>query len=197
MPGTIREQLLEAMPGDDPRRVFYAPGRPHLPYNELSLTNTLEKFKTEFLPLCPLSDPLDRQIRVVDTNFRKLINLKHKALGKKAKAYKIIEEIETGTFDPKDYSPLELDRIRTLFWIPEVIQDPDAIYKNNHRVVEADEVFVCVYNKGGAKVKLVFTSTFGPKFNPRVEIVTSYLTDERSAMFAARGKPLYLKNREK
>jgi hypothetical protein len=195
MTGTFREQMLKAMPDDDPRQIFYARGRSHMPYNELSLTATLAKFKTDFLRLCPLTDPLDREIRVMDTNFRKLINLKHKSLGESAKAYKIVEEIENGTFDPNNYEPLEFDRIKTIFWIPEVIQDPDAIYKNNHRVVEADHVYICVYNKAGATIKLVFTSTFGAKCNPRVEIVTSYLTDERSAMFSAKGSPLYLRLR--
>jgi SAM-dependent methyltransferase len=196
MSGTLRQQLLAAMPEDDPRQIFYANGRPHPPYNELSVVETFAKFKSEFLPQCPLKDPLDRDVRIVDTSFRKLINLKHKALGDKARAYKIIEEIENGTFDPNDYEPLERDRIMGLFWVPDVVRDPDAIFKNNHRVVKADEVFVYVYNKADSKIKLAFTSTFGPKFNPRVEIVTSYLTDERTAMFAAKGRPLYVRGQK-
>lgn len=83
------------------------------------------------------------------------------------------------------------------FWIPDVLKDPDAVFKNNHAVVKADEVFVYVYDKGGSKIKLVFTSTFGPKGNPRVEIVTSYLTDERTAMLCAKGRPLYVRKEKK
>src|SRR5689334_11734073 len=134
MSGTLREQLCAAMGDDDPRKIFYAPGRKHPPYNDLSLFDTFKKFKAEFLPQCPLQDPLDRQVRVVDVKFRKLINLKHKQLGDQARAYKIIEEIETGAFAYSNYQDIEQDRIRTLFWIPDVIRDPDAIFRNNHAV---------------------------------------------------------------
>ncbi len=193
MGNDLRAALINAFPKGDPRRIFYARGRKHPPYNELSIVESFKKFKTDFLPLCPLPDPLDRMIRIEDTNFRKLINLKHKTLGDAARAYKIIDELENGTFDASNYEEIECDRIRTLFWVPDVIRDPDAIFKNNHGVVKADEVFVYVYDKLGSKIKLAFTSTFGPKFNPRVEIVTSYLTDERTAMFCAKGKALYVR----
>jgi hypothetical protein len=171
---------------------FYGRGRALPPYNFLSVQDTYGKFIAEFLPLCPLTDRLGRTIKVTKTNFRKLINLKHKALGDEARAWKIIKEIEDGTFDVSNYEFAQ-DRIQTLFWVPEVIQDPDAIYKNNHKVVKADEVHVCVYDKKGSKVKLAFTSTFGTDNSKRVEIVTSYLTDAKTAMYCAQGKPLYLK----
>lgn len=196
MAGSLRDALRAALPDEDPRKIFYALGRRHPPYNDLGILDTFNKFKAEFLPLCPIKDRLDRMIRIVDTNFRKLANLKHLTLGAAARAYRITEELENGTFDASHYAPLEPDRLRTLFWIPDVLKDPDAIFKNNHGVVKADEVFVYVYDKGGSRIKLVFTSTFGPKVNPRVEIVTSYLTDERTAMSCAKGKPLYLRKEE-
>src|SRR6266704_1751354 len=146
---TLKAQLARIYP-------FYGPGRKHPPYNTLSVVETYEKFKADFLPSCPLTDRLGRTIKIEKANFRKLINLKHKTLGDQARAWKIIQELENGTFNPQDYD-WAVDRIRTLFWVPEVIMDPDAIYKNNHRVVKADEVFICVYDKGGSKVKLAFT----------------------------------------
>lgn len=182
----IATQLAIAYP-------FFGQGRNHPPYNMLSVEETYAKFKAEFLPLCPLTDRLGRSIKIEATNFRKLLNLKHKILGPQARAWQIIEELEKGTFDIANYEPLAEDRIRTLFWVPEVIMDPDAIYKNNHKVVKADEVFVCVYDKPGSKVKLVFTSTFGTGAGKRVEIVTSYLTDAKTAMYCAKGQPLHQK----
>jgi hypothetical protein len=182
----LATQLAAAYP-------FFGPGRKRPDYNMLSVEDTYAKFKAEFLPLCPLTDKLGRTIKVEATNFRKLINLKHTILGPSARAWQIIEELEKGTFSPTNYEPVEADRIRTLFWIPEVLAEPDAIYKNNHKVVKADEVFVCVYDKPGSKVKLVFTSTFGEGNNKRVEIVTSYLTDSKTAMYCAKGQPLYRK----
>lgn len=115
-------------------------------------------------------------------------------LGQRARAYMLIEELESGTFDPSHYDPLEKDRIRTMFWIAEVLEDPDAVFRNNHRTVKADEVFATVYDKNGSKIKLVFTAAFGPRFNLRQEVVTSYLTDPLSASKCFKGKPLYLKN---
>jgi hypothetical protein len=190
----LKEQLISILPKDDPRRIFYSSGRRRPAYNNLSIVETYKKFKNDFLPICPLTDPLDRRIRVVDTSFRKLINIKHRTLGDQERAYKLIEALENETFDSGNYEPLERDRIETLFWVPDVVRDPDAVFKNNHRVVKADEVFVYVYDKTGSRVKLVFTSAFGPKFNIRYEIVTSYLTDERTAMSCARGRPLYVRN---
>src|SRR5258708_15794404 len=106
---------------------FFAQGRKHSPYNMLSVEDTYTKFRADFLPLCPLTDRLGRTIKVEAINFRKLLNLKHKTLGPLARAWQIIEELEKGTFDIANYEPLEQDRIRTLFWVPEVITDPDAI----------------------------------------------------------------------
>jgi hypothetical protein len=189
----LRNQLAEAFPEHNHLLLFHAPGRTRPEYNDLSVQDTFAQFKTDFLPLCPLTDKLGRTIKIATINFRKLINLKHRALGNNARAWQIIKELETGIFDPAHYEAIEEDRIRTLFWVPEVIEDPDAIYKNNHKVVKADEVFVCVYDKPGSKVKLAFTSTFGSGGNKRIEIVTSYLTDAKTAMYCAKGKPLYQK----
>jgi hypothetical protein len=191
----LRSQLADAYPEHNHKLLFYALGRTRPDYNDLSVQDTFAKFKTDFLPLCPLTDKLGRKIQIAKVNFRKLINLKHKALGDDARARKIIEELETRAFDLANYEAIEQDRIRTLFWVPEVIEDPDAIYKNNHRVVKADEVFVCVYDKPGSRVKLAFTSTFGSGDNKRIEIVTSYLTDAKTAMYCAKGKPLYEKQK--
>jgi hypothetical protein len=194
MPSDFREQLVAALPEHDHKLLFYALGRKHPAYNELGVTETFAKFTEEFLPLCPLEDPLGRDIKVTPINFRKLINLKHKTLGDDAKAWKIVEEIEQGTFDIANYE-LPDDRIRTLFWVPDAITDPDAIYKNNHCSVQADEVFVSVYDKMGSTVKLTFISTFGKKPVQRVEIVTSYLTEPHTAIKCIKGKPIYVRSK--
>lgn len=190
MGSDFAEKLAAVLP--ERIRLFYAPGRKHPPYNDLGVLDTFSKFKNEFLPQCPLKDPLGRQIQVGTINFRKLLNLKHKELGDAARAWKIIEEIEEGLFDASKYD-LPRDRIRTLFWIPEIIIDPDAIYRNNHPNIKADEVFVCVYDKDGSKVKLVFTAAFGKKPAQRVEIVTSYLTNSGDAIKCIKGEPLYVR----
>jgi hypothetical protein len=189
----LRTALLNANVTPPEHRFLYAKGRKHPPYNELGVMDTYVRFKADFLPQCPFTDCLDRQIRIEETHFRKMLNMKHRTLGEKARAYMLVEELEAGTFDPSHYHPLEKDRIRTMFWIAEVLQDPDAVFRNNHRTVKADEVFATVYDKSGSTIKLVFTAAFGPRFNPRQEIVTSYLTDPLSASKCFKGKPLYLR----
>jgi len=192
--GSFRESLLSALKGlpeHEHRRFLYEQGRKHAPFNDLSVEQTYAKFKAEFLPLCPIKDKLGRLVKVEATNFRKLLNLKPKS-GMTKRAWKVVNELESGTFDVDQYV-FELDRIRTLFWIPEVLSDPDAVYKNGHGTVKADEVFVCVYDKAASEVKLVFTAVFGPTEKPRVEIVTSYLTDSKGAIACITGDPLYRK----
>lgn len=181
MVADLKNQLANIYP-------FYGCGRKPQPYNDLSVEETYQKFKSDFLSLCPLTDKLNRVVKIDAINFRKLLNLKHKTLGAAARAHMVIKELENGTFDKDNYDWAN-DRIRTLFWVPEVITDPDAIYENNHKVVKADEVYICVYDKGGSKVKLAFTSTFAGK----VEIVSTYLTDAKTAMRCIKGKPLYQK----
>jgi len=107
--------------------------------------------------------------------------------GSAIKASKIIEAIKNGTFDGTAYK-CETDRIKTLFWIPDVLSDPDAVYKNAHKIVQGDEVYVKVYDKMGSKIKLVFTDYIkGLKQNV---VVTSFLTDPQTACEYVKGEPL-------
>ncbi len=69
---------------------------------------------------------------------------------------------------------VEIGRVRTLFWVPDVITDPHAIHPNAHPVVAGDEVYVKRYDKNGSEVKLV---VMGPSENRGRVIITSFLTD--------------------
>ena len=186
--GSLREQLAAALPEHQHKLFLYERGHQHPPYNDLTVEQTYIKFKAEFLPQCPLPDKLGRSVKLVATNFRKLLNLKPKS-GEEKRAWKVIQELESGAFDLSQYH-MEEDRIRTLFWIPEVLRDPDAVYENSHSTVKADEVFVRVYDKAASTIKLVFTAAFGDPAKQRIEIVTSYLTDPKGAI-ACLGKRIY------
>src|SRR5260370_38895624 len=97
--GDLRAQLAKAFPEHDHKLLFYASGRSRPDYNDLSVEATFARFKAAFLPLCPLTDKLGRKIQITEINFRKLVNLKHKVLGDDARAWRIIKELEDGTFD--------------------------------------------------------------------------------------------------
>jgi hypothetical protein len=178
--GSFRDWLGAALPEHKHKTFLYERGRRAPAINELSVGETFLKFKTEFLPKCPLPDRLGRLVRVEVTNFRKLLNLKPKS-GEEKRAWKVIKELETGIFDISQYH-LPGDRIKTLFWIPDILFNPDAIYKCVHPTVDAEEVFVAVYDKPGSKVKLVFTRNFGSPTKPRIDIVSSFLTDAKGAI---------------
>jgi hypothetical protein len=108
--------------------VLDAEGSSHPPHNYLGITETFKKFRAEFLTLSPLIDPRGRRVVIRETNFPKFLNLRHKDPKRQRKAHTILEEIDAGTFHEENYE-YEMERLRSLFWIPDVIGDPDAIYK--------------------------------------------------------------------
>lgn len=191
--GGLREQLAAALPEHEHKLLFYAKGNKHPPYNTLSVAQTLAAFCSDFLPQCPLIDPRGKRISVVKTNFPKLAGLEHLVLSKdELPASDIIRSIEDGAFDLRDYDTTRNDRLRTIFWIPEVLRDPDAIYPNAHKIVVGHEIYVRVYDKMGSKVKLVFTmDIMAGKRIIRTVPITSFLTDPTNAISCIKGEPLY------
>jgi hypothetical protein len=189
----LREQLAAAFPQVEHQLSFYEKGSKHPPYNELDCCGTLEKFCAEFLPLSPFTDPRGKQVKIVKNNFPKLVDLEHKTLTREDfSAAQILKCIENKSFDLDHYMPMESARMRTLFWIPEVLCDPDAIYKNGHKIIAGDEVYVRVYDKMGSKVKLIFTMDI--KDNGRLirtVPVTSFMTDPAMVISFVSGQPLY------
>ena len=92
----------------------------------------------------------------------------------KAKASHVIRQLKGGEFqDAAHY--VESGRHRTLFWIPDVITDPDGIHLNAHPIVAGDEVYVKRYDKMGAEVKIVVVE--GTQGTQSI-IITSLLTTE-------------------
>jgi hypothetical protein len=169
--------------------IFDAKGASHPPNNYLGVTETFRKFKRDFLPQGPLRDPLGRKILIRLNNFPKLLNLKMKN-GTKKKAHTVIDELERGLFKEEEYT-WEQDRLEALFWIPEMLGNPDAIYrkKRNFGIVEAEEVYFKVYKKDGSPIKVLFTQRVGPK-SDRI-VITSYVTSRSTAKLYVDGEPLY------
>jgi hypothetical protein len=189
----LREQLAAAFPQVGHQLVLDVKGAKHPPYNALGVAESLLRYCEDLLPLSPLIDPRGKPLSVVKGNFSKLIDLKHKQLSKEElPASRIIECIENGTFDPDQYRILDLSRIRTLFWLPEVIGDPDAIYKNGHKIIPGDEVYVRIYDKQGARAKLVFTLDIRRKRHIiRTVPITSFLTELSMIRRFISGEPVY------
>ena len=174
--------------------VLDADGSLHPEPNYLDITRTLQKFKAEFLPLSPLIDPRGRQILIRRTNFPKFLNLRHKDENQQRRAHTILDEIEAGVFIEADYL-FENERLRSLFWIPDIIRNPDAIYrkKKGFGVVEAEEVYVKVYKKQnvGSPVKVVFTHRVGSSKKKDWIVISSYFTSRATAKLYTDGDPLW------
>lgn len=168
----FKDKLISALAPHDPKIVVYEKGSKHPPYSDLDVTESFLRFEAEMLPLSPLTDPRDKKIQIIENNFPKFLNLEPKKQGDPARPIVLVRALKAGTFNPDKYN-WERDRIRDLFWVPEVVTQPDGIYKNAHCVIAADEVYVKVYEKLGSTVKLVFTKDVTPH---HTVIVTSYLT---------------------
>jgi len=106
------------------------------------------------------TDPCGQDVSFFDYNFTKLVQLQviHPSTGEKtkAKATKFLSEIRSDRFDGSNYD-WDANRAQTLFWIPDIIQEPDSIHPNCHNVILGDRVYVKRYSKAGAPFKLVFT----------------------------------------
>ena len=162
------------------------PGRKHPPYNDLSIAESYARFCAELANI-EIRDPRGTAVVILEQNFPKLLGMKmaDPATGepmidantgrpRKAKASRVLEDLRNGTFQDAAHV-VERGRMRTLFWIPEVISAPDSIHPNAHPVVAGDEVYVKRYTKEGSEIKLVVTA---PAPGGRRIIVTSFLTNE-------------------
>jgi hypothetical protein len=172
-----------------------AVGSPHPPNNYQTIPETLQRFKSEFLPLSPLVDPRGRRILIRATNFPKFQNLKPKDVRRPKRAHTILDEIGDGSFRLEEYD-FEEERLRSLFWIPDVICRPDAIYKKKgFGVVEAEEVYVKVYRKQnvGSPVKVVFTHRVKGGQQRDWVVISSYFTSRATAKLYTEGEPLWIR----
>lgn len=203
VPSDFRKQLVAVIPNMaaaayervEHLAILDGEGSTHPGHNYLGIVDTLKKFQTDFLPLSPLIDPRGRRIMIIQNNLPKFLNLRVMDGKTPKKPHTMIEEMEAGTFKEDDYI-WEQDRLQALFWIPDVIRNPDAIYPKKHGfgVVPAEEVYVKVYKKdSGSPVKVVFTQRIGDakKKNRPWMVITSYLTSRSTAKLYTDGDPLY------
>jgi hypothetical protein len=129
------------------------------------------------------TDPCGEKVSFFDYNFTKLVQLEIASVSSgrrlKAKAARFLEEARSGHLDESNYS-WDANRAQTLFWIPDVIQQPDSIHQNRHNIIMGDRVYVKRYSKAGAPYKIVFT-TIERSSQVRV-VTTSFLVPEDRLM---------------
>jgi hypothetical protein len=132
-----------------------------------------------------VEDPLGTRVWFRDYNFPKLIQLSFR--GTKAKASIAINHLRRKSSEA-DYS-FDAYRAKTLFWIPDVIQNADAIYVNGHKRIAGDQVYVKRYAKAGSPLKVVFTQIDGD-LNQRI-VTTSFQTDDEGLKRFVNSPPMW------
>ncbi len=166
----LKNQLARLYP--DRAALANAPLRP--PYCDLAIPQVFQRFCKE-LAGTSITDPRGTIISILEVNFPKLLGLKMAATEKKAKASNVLASLRDGSFNAALYT-FQKDRIRTIFWLPDVLTNCDAIHPNGHKIIQADEVYVKRYKKDGAPIKLIFTERLQ---SGQTIIATSFLVESR------------------
>jgi len=147
-------------------------GAPCPPYCYCSIAAMFRRYEKELVGTY-VQNPLGTRVWFMDYNFPKLVQLKFR--GNKARAQRAIAHLRAHNPDESEYE-CDSNRFSTLFWIPDIIIDPDSIHDNAHGTIEGDIVYVKRYAKAGSDFKLVFT-TVDEELNQRV-VTTSFLSQE-------------------
>jgi hypothetical protein len=163
-------------------------------YCEMRVLPAFGKYSTELLGR-DIEDPRGICVSLCEENFPKLLKLWLKPEGKlparKARAKNAIPLLRNGQFDEQLYT-WEKARLRTLFWLEDVISNPDGIYGNCAKLIEGEEVYIKRYAKEGSPIKLVFTTIRSGGL--RV-VVTSFLDNQNSLKDYCLMPSLYQKNK--
>jgi hypothetical protein len=185
MTDSLKAQLTKIYPELAP----FAPiPAKHLPYSNLDIAQSYARFCEE-LSGKSFKDPCGNNISILEENFPKLLNLKLRSSGAKAKATFVLAALRSGSFDASLYT-FEQDRLETIFWIPDVICDCHSLHPNCHTKIEGEEVYVKVYDKEGDPIKILFT--IKNNAGQRV-ITTSFLTSFRRLQKFVRMPALWTK----
>jgi hypothetical protein len=188
----IKEQLARIFPDRHPHPWVPEEGANALPYCQLDILSAFRKYCGGCAD-CDIEDPRKVSVSLFEENFPKLLKLWLKPNGqlpaRKARAKAVIPLLRAGTFNQDLYTWQDV-RLRTLFWLEDVIREPDGIYPNCAQVVEGEEVYIKRYNKELSDVKLVFT-TIRPG-GARV-VITSFLDNASSIKDYCAEEPLYCK----
>jgi hypothetical protein len=129
-------------------------------YKFSTVTELYQQYATR-LEGSSVTDPLGRDIEFLAENFPHLVklefyNAKTRAWVKAAAAVSVAQ-LKSKTLDETRYRIVDLSRPRTLFWVPEVLQNPDAIYDNKRE--NGTEVYVKRYRRTqGQTIKLALVS---------------------------------------
>ena len=117
-------------------------------YRFLTITELYQQYRVRLEGSC-VTDPLGREVQFFAENFPHLVKLEFynvKVSGwVAASAARAIEQLKASTFDESRYRIGDPSRPRTLFWVPDILQNPDNIYDNKR--ANGTEVYLKKYRR--------------------------------------------------
>jgi hypothetical protein len=121
-------------------------------------------------------DPRGVCVTLLEENFPKLVKLRFQPDGGKpsqrARAKAVLKSLREGNFDESRHFSEQLPRLRTLFWIEDVICRPHGIHPNCAAKVEGEEVYFKSFDRSGSDTKLIFTAI---GYGGQRIVITSFL----------------------
>lgn len=126
------------------------------------------------------TDPSGKTVTFLADDFPHLVKLEFFDVKQKrwvdARAKAAIPQLQRGELDESRYRIGDSSRPRTLFWIPEIIANPDSIHPNKRN--RKNDVYAKRYRRKGAgatlKIVLVETHVDGSR-----SVQTSFWSDDR------------------
>lgn len=143
-----------------------------------SITELYEAFQEE-LEGKLFKDSKGNQITFQSKDFPHLVKLEYFDEKQKgwveAKAKRVIPQLQDGTFDETRYRIGDPTRPKTLFWIPEIIANPDSIDPNKRNT--NNDIYAKRYRRKGkgAPIKIVLV---GKNSDGSRSVYTSFWSDD-------------------
>lgn len=147
-------------------------------YRYSSIADLFKQFQAQLEGSC-IIDPCGEENRFFAENFPHLVKLEflNDRLGQwvDAKASVAVQQLLAGTLDETKYRVGDNSRPRTLFWVPDIIANPDEIHVNIRD--KNREIYSKRYNRGGkgATLKVALVSKKGSSR----AIITSFWCTEK------------------
>ena len=162
MDSDFAEKLRVAMGGDHGGIVIPAEGAACPRNFKGTIQEAFNKYIADYAGK-DFVDPRGMAVTLNEDNFPKLLKLRYRPRPngpcQRARAKAVLQPLKDGTFDESKHYSEQPVRLRTLFWIEEIICRPDGIYPNCAKLVEGEEVYFKRYRRDGpSDTKLVFTA---------------------------------------
>jgi hypothetical protein len=169
--GTLQDQLAQ-----------HFPPRPGCPKNcsYSCIAHLYEQFM-ERMEATRTSNPLGVSVHVFAENFPYLVKLEFfdKKVNRwvEAKAARAIEQLKDKRLDESRYRP-DHSRARSLFWILDIISQPESIHHNLSPRVRGEHVYLRRYVRDDPRDSYIKAATTTTRATGQVVVVTSFWTDE-------------------